>query len=124
MPRLLAPIVVHKSFDLEDGETLDVVVEQANGKSLLQRENLLNRPWERSLSDDTIKAHIPTDNELQSLDAWLTMTECNIYNHDGKLLFEKGMALQLFREAWMTIDPAWRAMIMEAVYEANPAWFR
>jgi hypothetical protein len=124
MPRLLAPRVVTKEFTLEkDGEVLTVTAKQATGAEELKRDQILNSPMERDLSDSmTVKVHIPTSLERTAVLAWLSLVDTNVEDPDGKPAFRKDMPLHDFKVAWAGLPEIWQDLIMETVLEANPDW--
>lgn len=68
---------------------------------------------------------------LRRLQAYSTMTDCNLMDQDGKFLFKfarvdgvmrSAMTQAEFNAAWGKLPASWASRIVLAVFEVNPSW--
>ncbi len=132
---------VEKTFLLEDidekygGDTkTSITIRQASQLQHEKRQDLWATMKSRFLTGEagmeiTQRFSVP---ELMRVEVYLTLTDCNIEDEDGKLLFtfkqdNKGrqylaMDSARFAEAWGKLPPDVCAAIHERVMEVNPDW--
>jgi|WetSurSiteA1Bulk_404760.scaffolds.fasta_scaffold08291_2 hypothetical protein len=137
--RLSPPI--EKTFTLEEidkkygGDTHTVItIRQASQMQHEKRQDLWATMKSRFLTGEpgmeiTQRFSIP---ELMRVEVYLTMTDCNIEDEDGKMLFtfkqdNKGrqfiaMDAGRFAEAWGKLPPDVCLAIHDKVIEVNPDW--
>lgn len=139
--QLTAPIIKIFTLDASDkkygneGEPTTVTIRQATQGQHAERQSLfstLERKWSELDPDQVSLVTQLSSAELMRMEVWLTLTECNLLDEEGDLLFPskkngKGdsvisMTRKQFNDAWAKLFPDVALEIHSKVLEVNPLW--